>query len=377
MPSVVLSQNNILPEMRSIPKTTDQSALARRGYFYVGGQYVGSGNTRALNGQAFVEVLVPKHPARPYPIVMIPGGGQAGTNFLQTPDGRPGWADYFLGRGYVVYVVDVPGRARSPYRARLDGDVLDVPPSGAAASFVAPERHNQYPQAKFHTQWPDQGTDSESEGSPLFDQFVASQYPSIKDQALQETLAKDAIDALLDRIGPSVVLTHSQGGLFGWAIADGRPKLVKAIVAVEPSGPPFQNLGAGTIGASKARVWGITDIPVAYDPPVTDPAQLQTETESSADGPDLVPCVEQKPPAHKLVNLEHVPVFMILSQASYHAPYDHCTAKFLQDAGVPVDFKHLTDLGIFGNAHMMMLEKNNQQIAAAIDDWLVKTLPRP
>jgi hypothetical protein len=67
---------------------------------------------------------------------------------------------------------------------------------------------------------------------------------------------------------------------------------------------------------------------------------------------------------------------MLLSQASYHAPYDHCTATFLQDAGVPVDFKHLTDLGIFGNAHMMMLEKNNQQIAAVIDDWLTKRLVR-
>jgi pimeloyl-ACP methyl ester carboxylesterase len=43
--------------------------------------------------------------------------------------------------------------------------------------------------------------------------------------------------ALLDRIGPAIILTHSQSGPFGWLIADARPKLVKAVVAVEPAGP--------------------------------------------------------------------------------------------------------------------------------------------
>jgi hypothetical protein len=38
---------------------------------------------------------------------------------------------------------------------------------------------------------------------------------------------------------------------------------VKAIVAIEPSGPPFE---ATVIGTGKARVWGPTDIPITYDP---------------------------------------------------------------------------------------------------------------
>jgi pimeloyl-ACP methyl ester carboxylesterase len=45
----------------------------------------------------------------------------------------------------------------------------------------------------------------------------------------------------LDRIGPAIILTHSQSGPFGWLIADARPNLVKAIVALEPSGPPFED----------------------------------------------------------------------------------------------------------------------------------------
>lgn len=31
-----------------------------------------------------------------------PRTGMTGTNFLNTPDGRLGWADYFLSKGYEV-----------------------------------------------------------------------------------------------------------------------------------------------------------------------------------------------------------------------------------------------------------------------------------
>jgi len=37
---------------------------------------------------------------------------------------------------------------------------------------------------------------------------------------------------------------------------------------------------------------------------------------------------------------------------------------------VPVDFTRLADIGIRGNGHFLMLEKNNLEIAAVIADWL-------
>jgi hypothetical protein len=37
---------------------------------------------------------------------------------------------------------------------------------------------------------------------------------------------------------------------------------------------------------------------------------------------------------------------------------------------VPVDFIRLADIGIRGNGHFLMLEKNNLDIAAVIADWL-------
>ena len=56
------------------------------------------------------------------------------------------------------------------------------------------------------------------------------------------------------------------------------------------------------------------------------------------------------------------------------APYDHCTALYLGQAGVKHDFVRLPDVGIRGNAHMMMLEKNNQEIAGFIAGWAGKNI---
>ncbi len=63
-----------------------------------------------------------------------------------------------------------------------------------------------------------------------------------------------------------------------------------------------------------------------------------------------------------------------MSEASYHASYDHCTAKYLEQTGVKNTFIRLADMGIRGNGHMMMLEKNSDAIAGVMADWLDKTL---
>jgi hypothetical protein len=47
--------------------------------------------------------------------------------------------------------------------------------------------------------------------------------PYVADIVETQRLNKDAGAALLDRIGPAIVLTHSQSGLFGWLIGDARP----------------------------------------------------------------------------------------------------------------------------------------------------------
>jgi pimeloyl-ACP methyl ester carboxylesterase len=354
--------------------STPPLSIGQQGYFFTGGKYSTVNGKQVLTGQLYVEYQIPAGKTHPYPIVMIHGLWQSGTNFTGAPDGREGWAQFFLRQGYAVYVVDQPGRARSAYTgdvypAQGQPDLDDV-----QRRFVAPERYNLWPQAHLHTQWPGKG----APGDPVFDQFYASQLPSISDLNAATRLTRDAAVALLDKIGPSIVMTHSQSGAFGWPIADARPNLVKAIIAAEPSGPPFFNVDIAPApewfrdSAMQQRRWGITGVPLSYSPPVSEVSQLAIERQDKPDGPDMVRCWLQKSPPHQLPNLQKIPILILTAEASYHAPYDHCTVKFLEQAGVHPTFTRLADAGIRGNGHMMMLEKNSAEIATLISQWIAK-----
>ena len=89
-------------------------------------------------------------------------------------------------------------------------------------------------------------------------------------------------------------------------------------------GPPFE---AAVVATGKARAWGLTDVPITYDPPLKDPSELAVEREAKADGPDLFVCWMQKAPARQLVN-----------------------------------------------GHMVMIEKNNLDIARVVDEWAQKNV---
>jgi pimeloyl-ACP methyl ester carboxylesterase len=90
-----------------------QSEIARRDFFYVGGESVGAPGQEVMHGQMYVEKLMPREARRPYPLVLFHGAGQTATNWLGTPDGRPGWAEYFAREGYTIYLIDQPARGRS------------------------------------------------------------------------------------------------------------------------------------------------------------------------------------------------------------------------------------------------------------------------
>ena len=47
-------------------------------------------------------------------------------------------------------------------------------------------------------------------------------------------------------------------------------------------------------------------------------------------------------------------------------------AEAFKAAGGSLDLVDLPDAGIKGNSHMMMMDKNSDQIAGLIQDWLVK-----
>jgi pimeloyl-ACP methyl ester carboxylesterase len=350
-------------------------AIAGQGYFFVGGRYTQTKDGQIMTGQMYVQFQVPQKRSQPYPVVMWHGGGQTGTNYLGTPDGRKGWATYFLEQGYAVYVVDQPGRARSGYFTEAYGETRRPTTGAMSRRFTAPATQPDYPQAKLHTQWPGKGVP----GDPVFDQFFASQVEDIRDVAVIERLNREAGVALLEKIGAAILLTHSQSGPFGWGIADARPKLVKGIISIEPNGPPFHDAAfTGPPGwfrdGAVVRPWGITRGPLTYSPRAASPRDLRMKREAEAAGPGLVRCWQQGGPVRELPNLKGIPILIVVSEASYHAPYDHCTSGYLAQAGVKHDFVRLPDVGIRGNGHMMMLEKNNLEIAAFLDGWARKNV---
>src|ERR1700686_5199772 len=256
--------------------------LARDGFFYVNAKTTTVDGKDYVSHQMYVEVRIPAKQTHPYPIVMVHGGTMSGTNYTGTPDGREGWAQYFVRQGFAVYVVDQPGRARSGFLAAAYGPMHNVERGNALSRFVAQEKFKLWPQAALHTQWPGSGEPDD----PATVQLAASQMPAIADFALQQFLNRDALLALLDKIGPSILLTHSQAGAFGWPVADARPDLVKAILAIEPNGPPFFNVdNIGNLekngapdwfrdAATQARPWGITAVPLSYSPPAQKASDL-------------------------------------------------------------------------------------------------------
>jgi pimeloyl-ACP methyl ester carboxylesterase len=205
--------------------------IAKQGYFFVGGRYFDTPNGKVMAGHAYVEYLVPQKRTHRLPLVMIAGGAMSGANFTGTPDGRDGWAQYFVAQGYAVYLVDQVGRGRSPYVASVYGESRLNTSRFLTERFVAVARYRLWPQARLHTQWPGSG----EPGDPIYDQMQAQELPDIVNAVLREQLNRDAGVALFDKIGPAVLFTHSQSGAYGWAMADARPALVKGIVAIRPS----------------------------------------------------------------------------------------------------------------------------------------------
>jgi len=325
-----------------------------------------------VNGkQMYVEYQIPAKVKHPYPIVLIHGGGGQGTDWMGTPDGRRGWSSMLLEEGYKVYVVDRPGHGRSPYHPDLHGGWSGAQTLESISGLFTPQRANggrAGANAKLHNQWPGTG----AVGSAELTQLVAAEGGSfgngsglIKDS--QASVWQKNGAEMLDKIGPAIIMTHSAGGPFGFYVLEARPQLVKGIVVVEGA------TGSAFIGQNR---WGLINLPVAYDPPVSDPAQIKTKQvqPSAADAKlGIGPFNIQEEPARKLKNWRDCAICIYTSEASFVLPNPGAVA-YLKQAGVRAEEIRLGDLGIHGNGHVMMGEKNNGETLKPILKWLDKNV---
>jgi pimeloyl-ACP methyl ester carboxylesterase len=339
--------------------------LAEWSYFWLGVQRARLAKGTVVNGeQMYVESFVPAQVTHPFSIVLVHGGGGQGLDWMTTPDGRPGWAHLLVMQGYRVYVVDRPGHGRSPFHPDLQGPFSARPGTydGMSRQFTAPEKAPMPygAQAKLHTQWP--GPTGVA-GDPTLDQVAAGQGGAfVPDIARTHAVWAERAGELLDRIGPAVVVTHSAGGPFAWIAANARPNLVVGLLPVEPAGPPFGNLR-----------YGVAASPLVFDPPIADASELKTvEVQPAEPGRDKY--LIQAEPARRLKNLQGIPIGLTTSPASYHSPYDLGTVAFLKQAGCSVTHIELDKIGITGNAHFMMMERNNREVLQPLLTFLQQTV---
>jgi pimeloyl-ACP methyl ester carboxylesterase len=246
------------------------------------------------------------------PILFLHGGGHTGACYRTTPDGRQGWADYVAQRGWAAVVADWPGHGRS-------GVVPDL--AGMSGRRVV-----------------------------------------------------DAARALLEKIGPAVLLTHSMSGAIGWKLAEQAADLIVALVAIAPSPPgniqPWWSWPAypenQPIRFTPDEVRHFTASPLFpseafdyyYQSLVPESARLYNERlnvrglQLRIDRADIV---------------RAVPILVVSAEVDPNHPdgADSRTADFVGGEHVV-----LAEHGLAGHGHLMMLERGNLEVAALILDWL-------
>ncbi|MDB5706064.1 MAG: uncharacterized protein JWN66_3180 [Sphingomonas bacterium] len=362
-PIAALALLALTPALTAAATPVAPIAIREQGVLYTGGVASGDG----LSGQMHVFYQIPARvPPRHYPIVFIHGSRLTGAGFLGTPDGRPGWATWFVAHGWPVYVVDQPGKGRSGYFPAAYGpQERDPSRKQVIERFTAGEtiRPEPWPTAHLHSQWPGTGLP----GDPVFEQFFASEVANMPDVAMQYALTTRAVTELLQRIGPAIIVTHSQAGPLSWMIAQANPGRVKAILAIEPTG----NASRG--GTGPAVACGITLACLTFTPALPDAAALALTRTPEQRAQDVA-CWLQPSARYRLPWLAGTPILIATGEASYHAGQDYCTSAFLTQASVANDYVDLADVGIHGNGHMQMLEKNNLAIAAFYEKWLLQRL---
>ena len=297
--------------------------------------------------QMYVQYQIPVN-SRMYPLLLVHGGGGTGCVWESTPDGRDGYQTIFLRRGYSVYTVDFPRRGRAGLPTfngsfgNLDGEQV-IPnfsqKHGIEIAWVIWRIGPRYPEVYPVQQFP---TDKAS-----IDQFFKSLVPTFSDD---ETAITDALVALLDKIGPMILVTHSQSGRCGWFTAIRRPDLVKAIVSYEPTYifpagalpepiPLFKGTYRGGTTVSDADFDRLAKVPlqIVYGDNIPSmPTELLSDTRR----------------AQKITS--------------------DFFAKAITLRGGDAEILHLPEAGLRGNSHFMFSDLNNMAVADQLEQFLQK-----
>jgi hypothetical protein len=270
-----------------------------------------------VTGQMYVQYFIPQKERGRFPLLLWHGGGLTGVTYETTPDGRTGWLDFFLRKGWASYNSDGVERGRAGWSSYPDifkTEPLFLTTGNAYERFRIGQGAGSFDQdiAKRKqlagNQFPADGYDN-------FVKQIVPRWTSTDDAAIEAYIAE------VDKVCPCVLLFHSQAGQFGFKVAQARPDKVKALIAVEPS----------SVG-NPATIATLKDIPVL------------------------------------MVFGDHIaqdPRWPIIRKTAV------TFAEQLRAAGGSVDVIDLPEIGIKGNSHMLMMDRNNLEVADVIQKWLV------
>jgi len=304
--------------------------IARQGSFFVGGRDVKSDNLSLLPAyapggtisveQMYVHYQVPVQASRP-PVVFIHGCCLTGKTWETTPDGRMGWDEFFVRRGFPTYVIDQASRGRSA-----------ADPSGIVAVKGGRAAPDTLPQVFGAAQ---EGAWAIFRFGPKFPEvFPGMQFPLDAQAEFWKQMVPDwlnalptpnptvpALSQLAQKLGGAVLVSHSQSGIYPFQTAALSRAGIAGIVAVEPGACPAADTDMTPYAGLPILVlWG-----------------------------DYVPLSPRWAPRLKTC-------------ADFVAAANR--------AGARAEMVMLADVGLPGASHMLMQDRHSLKIGAWLADWI-------
>ena len=314
----------------------DALILADQGSFATGGTVLKDSLGHTYHGDhAYVFYQKPVD-ARRYPLVFAHGVGQFSKTWETTPDGREGFQNIFLRRGFGVYLVDQPRRGN----AGRSTETVTLSPAFDEELWFNRFRVGIWPNYFKGVQF--------SRDPEALNQYFRQMTPTIG--SVDFEVYSDAYAALFERIGPAIFVTHSQGGPVGWQTLL-KTRNIRAIVSYEPGGgipfPVGQVPEEGRVLTLSKKTEGI-EVPM-------DVFLEYTKIPIVVYYGDNLPETDERPEIYEWTRRLHLM---------------RRWAEMLNERGGDVTVIHLPEVGLHGNTHFPMSDLNNKEVAELMFQWL-------
>lgn len=299
----------------------------------------GNGNAgQTLHGDhATVSYQVPVK-AKKLPLVFLHGAGQSARTWDTTPDGRDGFRNIFLRKGYGVYLVDQPRRGQSG-RATVAGS---IPAQTDDQFWFGQFRVGQWPKYYEGVQFP---KDNPEALNQYFRQMTPNTAP------FDYEVITNAMSAIFDKIGAGILVTHSQGGGIGW-LTGMKNDNVKAIVSYEPgSSFVFPENELPTPLVSKVDTLAGTPVPMSEFMKLTKKPIIIYYGDN----------ISKEPGGYYGQDAWRVRLVMARKWV-----------ETINKHGGDAKVVHLPEAGLKGNTHFPFSDLNNVEVADLLNNWLLE-----